>query len=258
MQRWVRFADENGEIFFGTIDGSTITKYEGELFADPVATSAQHAAHDVALLQPCAPTKIVALWNNFHASAEKQNLAKPESPLYFIKPSSCLIGPFDSIRRPPNYDGRIMYEGELGIVIGTPCKSVAEAEAERVIFGYTCINDVTAFPIIRQAEGFEQWTRAKSFDTFGAIGPCIATGLDPESLRVRTLVDGRVRQDYPVSDMIIGIARLVSAISHDMTLYPGDIIACGTSSGVLPMKPNTKVEVMIEGIGTLENVFEPA
>lgn len=151
-----------------------------------------------------------------------------------------------------------MYEGELGVVIGARCKAVAEAEADHVIFGYTCINDVTAFPIVQEASGFEQWTRAKSFDTFGAIGPCIATGIEPGSLRVRTLVNGRVRQDYPASDMILGVTRLVSAISHDMTLYPGDIIACGTSLGVLPMKPNTKVEVTIEGIGTLENVFEPA
>ena len=254
----MRFAEKGGAPSFGTIDGSTITKFEGELFGDPVTTTAQYAAQDVTLLQPCEPTKIVALWNNFHASAEKHNLVKPESPLYFIKPSSCVIGPCEPIRRPPNYDGRIMYEGELGIVIGAPCKSVAETDADRFIFGYTCINDVTAFPIIQQAEGFEQWTRAKSFDTFGAIGPCIATKLDPESLSVKTLVNGRVRQDYPVSDMIIDVPRLVSAISHDMTLYPGDIIACGTSLGVLPMKPETKIEVVLEGIGKLENVFEPA
>lgn len=258
MQRWVRFADKDGEISFGTIDGPAITKFEGELIGDPVGSPVRYATQDVVLLQPCEPTKIVALWNNFHASADKQNLAKPETPLYFIKPSSCLIGPLEPIRRPPNYAGRIMYEGELGIVIGAQCKSVAEADADQVIFGYTCLNDVTAFPIIQEASGFEQWTRAKSFDTFGAIGPCIATGIDPGSLSVRTLVNGRVRQDYPVSDMIIGVPRLVSAISHDMTLYPGDIIACGTSLGVLPMKQNTKVEVMIDGIGTLENVFEPA
>ena len=132
----------------------------------------------------------------------------------------------------------------------------ARREAPDHIFGYTCVNDVTAADIINKNPTFAQWTRAKSFDGFGAFGPVIATGLDPAGLRVRTVLDGQERQNYPVSDMILPPARLVSLISQDMTLLPGDLIACGTSIGVGTMKnPTNTVEVSIEGVGTLENVF---
>jgi 2-keto-4-pentenoate hydratase/2-oxohepta-3-ene-1,7-dioic acid hydratase in catechol pathway len=149
----------------------------------------------------------------------------------------------------------VLYEGELGIVIGRRCANIGEAEAATHIFGYTCINDVTAIDILHADPAFAQWTRAKGFDGFGVIGPVIATGLDPAGLRIRTLLDGRERQNYAVSDMFFEPYRLVSLISQDMTLNPGDIIACGTSVGALPMKPGSQVEVVIDGIGTLSSVM---
>jgi 2-keto-4-pentenoate hydratase/2-oxohepta-3-ene-1,7-dioic acid hydratase in catechol pathway len=160
------------------------------------------------------------------------------------------------VRKPAGYDGRVVYEGELGIVIGRTCRNVAEADAASHIFGYTCINDVTALDLLAADPSFPQWTRAKGFDGFAPVGPVIATGIDPAGLVVRTLVNGRERQNYPVADMIFPPAKLVSLISRDLTLEPGDVIACGTSLGVLPMRPGTTVEVAIDGIGTLKNAFE--
>ena len=133
-----------------------------------------------------------------------------------------------------------------------------EAEAARAIFGYTCVNDVTALDLLHEDASFAQWARAKSCDTFGPVGPLIATGLDPSALTVRTLLNGRERQNYPVSDMILPPARIVSLLSREMTLVPGDLIACGTSLGVLPLRPGAEVSVTIDGIGTLTNRFEAA
>jgi 2-keto-4-pentenoate hydratase/2-oxohepta-3-ene-1,7-dioic acid hydratase in catechol pathway len=199
---------------------------------------------------------MICLWNNFHELATKLGSPAPDEPLYLLKAPSAFVAHGDTIYRPKSYDGKVVYEGELGIVIGRRCSNVSETEAADHIFGYTCVNDVTAADIINKNPTFPQWTRAKSFDTFGAFGPVIATGLDPAGLRVRTVLDAQERQNYPVSDMIIPPAKLVSLISQDMTLLPGDLIACGTSIGVGTMKnPTNTVEVSIEGVGTLENVF---
>ena len=130
--------------------------------------------------------------------------------------------------------GNVVYEGELGIVIGRRCSNVSEAEAAHHIFGYTCVDDVTAADLIPKNPTFAQWARAKSFDTFGVFGPVIATGLDPTGLSIRTVLDGQERQNYPVSDMIFQPHRLVSFLSRDMTLLPGDVIACAPRSASAP------------------------
>jgi 2-keto-4-pentenoate hydratase/2-oxohepta-3-ene-1,7-dioic acid hydratase in catechol pathway len=215
------------------------------------------ALGDVKLLAPCEPSKMVALWNNFHALAAKMDMPEPDEPLYFLKANNSFLGPDELIQRPKSYDGKVVYEGELGIVIGKQCKNVSEADAEGFIFGYTCINDVTAAELISKDKTFAQWVRAKSFDTFGVYGPVIATGLEPASLEVKTVLNGDERQNYPVADMIFQPAHLVSLVSHDMTLMPGDVIACGTSVGVGAMKEKSNtIEITIDGIGTLANVFE--
>lgn len=256
MQRWVRFS-QAGQVGFGTLTDETISVYEGDLFETPLPTGRSLQLDKVRLLMPTVPSKMIALWNNFHALAEKLKQERPEHPLYFLKAPSSFLGPGETIRRPESYSGRIVYEGELGIVIGRRCRQVPEREAEQAIFGYTCINDITAVDLITQDPSFAQWVRAKSFDTFGVFGPAIATGLDPASLSVRTLLDGEERQNYPVSDMIIPPARIVSLVSRDMTLNPGDVIACGTSLGVGTIKQaRSTIEVAIEGIGTLTNTFE--
>jgi 2-keto-4-pentenoate hydratase/2-oxohepta-3-ene-1,7-dioic acid hydratase in catechol pathway len=208
----------------------------------------------VRLLTPVRPTKVIALWNNFKALGEKLGLAVPAEPLYLVKTPNSYLEPGGTIRHPGG-SAKVVFEGELGIVIGKTCKQVAESDALAHVLGYTCANDVTVADILNRDASFAQWVRAKGFDTFCPFGPVVATGLDPDKLRVRTLLDGQVRQDYPVSDMRFSVAQLVSLISQDMSLLPGDIILCGTSVGVGSMKPGSTVEVEIDGIGRLTNRF---
>ncbi len=256
MPHWIRF-EHQGHAGFGTLDGDTITVHTGDMFQGPVPAADTVALGDVKLLTPTEPAKMVALWNNFHALAEKLDQPRPAHPLYFLKAANSFLAGGETIRRPAAYSGRVLYEGELGIVIGRRCKEVAEESAGEYIFGYTCINDVTAFDLLNEDPTFAQWARAKSFDTFGVFGPVVATDLDPSGLVVRTVLNGDERQNYPVSDMIIPPPRIVSLISHDMTLEAGDIICCGTSLGAGSMKqPSNNVEITIDGIGTLRNVFE--
>jgi 2-keto-4-pentenoate hydratase/2-oxohepta-3-ene-1,7-dioic acid hydratase in catechol pathway len=149
----------------------------------------------------------------------------------------------------PEAAGRVVFEGELGIVIGQTCKAVTPEAAEAAILGYTCVNDITSLDVLNADPAFPQWTRAKSFDGFGVVGPVIETGLDWRGLVIKTLVNGRERQSYEASDIILPPAEIVSRLSQDMTLNPGDLIACGTSLGARPIKAGQEVEVVIEGIG---------
>ncbi len=255
MAHWIRFGHQ-GQVGFGTLENNSINIHAGDLFGSNQRTGAVLPLAAVEVLTPTQPSKMVALWNNFHALAAKLGNPEPPEPLYFLKGNNSFLAHGGTIRVPAAYSGKVVYEGELGIVIGKRCKAVAEADAPGHIFGYTCINDVTAAEIINRDASFGQWARAKSFDTFGVFGPVIATGLDPSKLVVRTLLNGQERQNYPVADMIFSPSQLVNLISQDMTLEPGDIIACGTSLGVGSMKPGSDVSIVIDGIGTLSNRYE--
>jgi 2-keto-4-pentenoate hydratase/2-oxohepta-3-ene-1,7-dioic acid hydratase in catechol pathway len=225
------------------------------MFDDPRPTGQTLPLAGVRLLTPVEPGKLIGLWNNFHARAQKEGWSRPAHPLWFVKTANCYLGSGETIRRPAGYDGLIVFEGELGIVIGQRCARITAAEADRYIFGYTCANDVTAREILRADPSFPQWCRAKSFDTFGVLGPAIATGIDPDALTVRTLVNGVEKQNYPVADMFFRPREIVSRLSHDMTLEPGDVIVCGTSLGAGPLASGDRVEIAIEGIGILSNDF---
>lgn len=254
MSLWLRFKT-GGIEHFGTLDGDTVTVWSGDMFANPAPTPLRCALADVQLLMPCRPGKMLGLWNNFHERAIKEELQRPTHPLYFLKSANCYAMHGDPIRRPAGYGGAVVFEAELGIVIGRRCARLSIDEAHAAIFGYTCVNDVTARDLMRLDPAFVHWTRAKGFDTFGVFGPVIATGLDPAKLRVCAMVDGVERQNYPVSDMFFSPAEIVSLISHDMPLEPGDLIACGTSVGAGPMQDGATVEVIIDGIGRLANRF---
>lgn len=256
--RWARFRSSDGRVGFGVLDGNRITEYEGDPFDSPRPSGAAAEAGAFSLLAPCVPSKMVALWNNFRALAAKLGKQAPLHPLFLIKPATCIIGPDGVIERPAGYAGKIVYEGELGIVIGRRCKNVSEADAAQCIFGYTCVNDVTAADVLHETPDFAQWCRSKSFDTFGCIGPVIATELDWSVARVITRLGEMERQNYLLSDMILPPAVLVSRLSHDMTLLPGDVIACGTSLGVGSIRDGAAVEVSIPGIGVLRNVLAPS
>ncbi|MBI3938563.1 MAG: fumarylacetoacetate hydrolase family protein [Betaproteobacteria bacterium] len=255
MQKWLRF-EHAGRVGFGMLEADTIKVHQGDMFSSPSATGQTLALGEVKLLTPTRPSKMIAIWNNFHQLAAKLNAAIPNEPLYLVKTSNSFLASGGTIRKPKSFDGKVVFEGELGIVIGRTCKEVSESQAPDCVFGYTCINDVTAADIINRDPAFQQWVRAKSFDTFGVFGPVVVTGLDPLKLAVRTVLNGQERQNYPVSDMIFPPAKLVALISQDMTLHPGDVICCGTSVGVGSMKPGSTIEVTIEGVGTLSNRFE--
>lgn len=255
MTHWVRFrhSDVTG---FGTVSQSEISVHDGEMFGKSRANGRRLALSDVELLAPTEPSKIIALWNNFHALAAKLKVTEPDDPLYLLKAPTTSAAPNAVVKRPVSYDGKVTYEGELGIVIGRRCSGVSADQADDYIFGYTCVNDITAADIIGRDATFPQWARAKGFDGFCPFGPVIASGIDPVKLVVRTILNGEERQSYPISDMIFSAQQLVSKASHDMTLLPGDLICCGTSLGVGSMKDQVNnVTIAIDGIGELANEF---
>jgi 2-keto-4-pentenoate hydratase/2-oxohepta-3-ene-1,7-dioic acid hydratase in catechol pathway len=235
MTLWIRF-DHAGRACLGTLDGETVR------------------VHDVNLRRPVEPSKVIAMYNNFGALLAKMNVARPAEPQYLLKPPNTYNDPGARITDPKT-DSRVIFEGELAIVIGRHARRVAEAEALAHVFGYTCVNDVTAVDYLTRDPSFAHWVRAKGFDGFCPIGPAIATGLDPSALSVRSMLNGQLRQDYPISDMLFSVPQLVSRLSHDMTFLPGDLILCGTSVGVGVMKPGSRIEVEIAGIGTLANDY---
>ncbi len=256
MAKWIRF-EQAGKPGIGTLEGDTIAVHTGDMFAGAKPTGQTLKLSDVQILTPCDPSKMICLWNNFHQLAAKNDFKEPKEPLWFLKAPNSYWPASKPIQRPATYAGKIIYEGELGVVIGKKCFNITEAEADDHIFGYTCVNDVTAVDLLRKDKSFEQWARSKSFDTFGVFGPVIATGLDPMKLSVKTILNGKERQNYPVADMFFPPHRLVAAISKDVTLMPGDIIACGTSLGAGTMgDAHNIVDIVIDGVGSLGNVFD--
>jgi 2-keto-4-pentenoate hydratase/2-oxohepta-3-ene-1,7-dioic acid hydratase in catechol pathway len=252
MTLWLQFSYQNSN-HFGILDGDTIEVYSGDLFNNPQPAGRHCKLADVDVLVPCTPGKMLALWNNFYSRAEHEGWDIPAEPLYFVKTPNTFNAHARPIVRPASYDGPVFFEGELGIVIGKTCSSISGAQAADYIFGYTCVNDVTAKEILKRDPSFPQWTRAKGFDTFGVFGPVIATGLDVDDLVIQSRLDGELLQDYPVTDMVFRPHRLVSLISRDITLYPGDIIACGTGLNAAAMEDGQLIEVSIDGIGVLSN-----
>ncbi len=254
MTRWVRFTHEGREAF-GAVEGDAVRLHEGDLFGTPQATPTLLPLEDLAWLPPCRPGQIVALWNNFRAAAQKNGWAEPAEPLWFLKSPHAAAAQGQAIAAAPAEVGRVAYEGELAIVIGRRTHRASREEAAEAIFGYTCANDVTAMELLNRDASFAQWSRAKSLPGFAAFGPWIDTTFDPAPATLRTRVAGRERQNYPLADMFFGPVDLVHRISQDLLLMPGDLILCGTSLGVLPMKPGSEVEVEIDGLGTLRNVY---
>ncbi|HEU4400955.1 MAG TPA: fumarylacetoacetate hydrolase family protein [Candidatus Polarisedimenticolia bacterium] len=262
---------ESGRVFHALLeDGDIIRELDIDPFghdspgADPhttVRAAAARAAKSpgrpgegLTWLAPCAPSKIVGVGRNYLAHIAELHHAAPEAPLFFLKPPSAILPPGGTIRL-PSASSRVDFEGELGVVIGRTASRVSEELALDYVLGYTCVNDVTARDLQQKDV---QFTRAKGFDTFCPFGPCIALGLAPDDLVVETFVNGQRRQSSPVSRMIFGLARLISYISHVMTLQPGDLIATGTPEGVGPLAQGDQVTVAIEGIGRLTNDVDSA
>jgi 2-keto-4-pentenoate hydratase/2-oxohepta-3-ene-1,7-dioic acid hydratase in catechol pathway len=244
----VRYQD-GSKTNWGVIDGETIREMDGDPFRHFHLTSKKKGVGEVKLLSPCLPSKIVALGVNYRDHAEEMKSTLPKDPLLFLKPSTAVIGPGEAIVY-PRMSKRVDFEAELAIVIGKVTKRISEESSKDYILGYTCLNDVTARDL-QPKEG--QWTTAKGFDTFAPIGPWIMTDIDPHHLEISSLLNGERRQHSNTKNLIFGPYRLVSFISQVMTLLPGDVIATGTPSGIGPMTIGDKIEVVIEGIGTLSN-----
>ncbi|KLO62923.1 2-hydroxyhepta-2,4-diene-1,7-dioate isomerase [Dermacoccus sp. PE3] len=240
---------------FGLVDGAG--EKIAEITGDPLYTKIEltgtvHQVEDVRLLAPVIPrSKIIGIGRNYADHAKEMGNEVPAEPLMFLIPNTAVIGPGDPVVM-PEISERVDYEGELAVVIGRMCKDVSPEEAKKVVFGYTISNDVTARDL-QKSDG--QWSRAKGFDTFCPLGPWIETDLDPADSRVTTRLDGEVVQDGPTSDMIFGVAELISHASRAFTLLPGDVILTGTPEGVGPVKAGQRVEVEVPEIGVLANTY---
>jgi 2-keto-4-pentenoate hydratase/2-oxohepta-3-ene-1,7-dioic acid hydratase in catechol pathway len=251
-QHWCRI-EIAGTPRLGRLDGDRIQLFDGDLFADPSPTSDYVPVGEANWLPPVEPRQFLGLWNNFHERQQVEGTRIPDFPLFFVKLPGSVSAHEKPIERPAGFTGKVKFEAEIGVVIGKPCFQIEPDEADSVIFGYTCVNDVTAPEPLFANDEFPQWCRAKSLPGFGPIGPYVATGIDPAGLRIRGVLDGETKQDYPVSDMIFSPQEVVWHLAREMRLYPGDVIACGTSVGAVDMADGQTIDIAIDGIGTLRN-----
>ncbi len=234
----------------GLMQESKVFELIGDIFGEYKIGERSYELSDIKFLPPCVPQKILCVGLNYADHADESTLDSiPEEPLLFFKPPSSLIGHKENIVK-PSWVNRVDYEGEIAAVIGKTMRDVSEQEAVDGIFGYTCVNDVTARNMQKRDK---QWTRPKGFDTFCPAGPYIVTGIDPSNLKLETRLNGEVVQSSSTSLMMRSFAEVISFISRVMTLVPGDIISTGTPKGVGPMKAGDTVEIEIEKIGVLSN-----
>jgi 2-keto-4-pentenoate hydratase/2-oxohepta-3-ene-1,7-dioic acid hydratase in catechol pathway len=242
--------EHQDRILWGVLKEANLLPVSGSIFEKFRVRQRGIPISRVALLPPVMPTKIVGIGRNYRAHSRELGNPVPKEPLLFLKPPSSVIGPGGVISY-PEMSERVDYEGELGVIIRKEARRLSdETDIGEFILGYTCFNDITARDL--QTKDV-QFTRAKSFDTFASMGPCISTGLDPAGLRIKTFLNGKLRQSASTRNMVFPVEFLVRYISRIMTLFPGDVITTGTPEGVGPMVPGDRVDVQIEGIGTLSN-----
>lgn len=238
---------------YGVLEEDTqdLVILRGDPLYAPLETTGQRVAlADARLLAPIIPrSKVIGIGRNYADHAAELGNEVPPEPLVFLKPNTAVVGPNDPVTLPP-YSSEVDFEGELAVVISRICKDVPVSSAHQVIFGYTIANDFTA----RDAQRADvTWTRAKAWDSSCPLGPFIDLDFDPADAAIRTLVDGQVRQDGRTSEMVRSVPELIAYVSTLFTLLPGDVILTGTPAGVGRVEPGSRVEVEIEGIGTLSN-----
>ena len=242
--------DDQGEL----TDNSIIAILKGHPFGELDPDGRVIPASEVKLLAPILPSKIIGIGKNYADHAVEMDSELPAEPLMFLKPNTSVIGPNEFIVL-PQQSSMVHHEAELAVVIGRFCKDVPRERVAEVILGYTCANDVSARDV-QKSDG--QWTRAKGFDTFCPLGPWIETDLDPSELAIAGYVGSEQRQSGNTRNLIFSIVDLVSYVSHQMTLLPGDVILTGTPAGVGPIIAGDEVEIDIEGIGSLVNPVKDA
>jgi 2-keto-4-pentenoate hydratase/2-oxohepta-3-ene-1,7-dioic acid hydratase in catechol pathway len=250
----------DGTVAFGVVESpdplrefdlteAQVRPMRGHPFGEPDLVDVSVPLSSVKLLAPVLPTKVIGIGKNYQAHIDELTAIRPHEPLMFLKPSTSVVGPGAAIQLPSQAE-RVDHEGELAVVIGRMCRHVAAEDAESVILGYTCANDVTARDL-QSRDG--QWARAKGFDTFCPLGPWIVTDVDPGSLDIAVEVNGEQHQHGSTADMIFGVGALVEWASSVMTLLPGDVILTGTPSGISQLTDGDHVRVTIAGIGSLDN-----
>lgn len=258
----LRYEDASGNVCLGeALEDGRVVALEGELFGE--VTRTDRTVEVKRYLSPIAPTQVMAIGLNYRLHAKEMGSPLPEFPVLFMKNVTAACGHGESVVIPKNgYSTQVDYEAELAVVIGNDCEDVSEEEALEYVFGYTCGNDVSARDWQKQWGG-GQWGRAKSFKTFCPLGPWIVTKdeiANPNALAIRSRLNGEVMQEANTDDMIFTVPQLVSFLSRSAVLAAGTVILTGTPSGVgmgrdpqVWMKSGDRIEIEIEGIGTLSN-----
>ncbi len=240
------------EIFHAKVVDGEIYRLQGDVFGSPSFEKKPIKIKGVRTLTPVCPSKIIAVGLNYADHARETGKPLPKEPLFWLKATTSLIPDGAKIEIPfPNH--RTDFEAELAIVIGRKVRNVTTTAASRYIFGYTAAQDISD-RTIQAAES--QWTRAKSFDTFTPLGPYVETKIDPNDLNIQLFQNGQLRQNSNTSQMVFNCAQLVSFVSTNMTLLPGDIILTGTPSGIGPIGPGDRLEVRIQGLSPLVNTVK--
>ena len=234
---------------YGVVEGLQVRALTAEPWAGGLAEGPAYGLSEVSLLAPVVPSKVVCVGRNYRAHAKELGNEVPKEPLLFIKPSTSVIGPGGEIRI-PEASKEVHHEAELAVVVGRTLSRASAAEAREAVFGWTCLDDVTARDIQRAEQHF---TRAKGYDTFCPIGPVVETDLDPLEVVVTCRVNGEQRQRGHTKDMVVDPYALLAFVSQIMTLLPGDVVSTGTPEGVGPIRRGDWVEVEVSGIGVLKN-----
>jgi len=246
--RTCRFS-RRGQESYGVIEGSEVRALSAAPWDGGLSEGPRFPFADVTFLAPVLPSKVVCVGRNYRAHAKELGNEVPKEPLLFIKPSTAVIGPMQEIRI-PEASKEVHHEAELAAVIGRPLTGGNAVAAREAIFGWTCLNDVSARDIQRAEAHF---TRAKSYDTFCPIGPAVETVLDPMDQVVICRVNGEQRQRGSTRDMVFDPYALVAFVSQVMTLLPGDLVSTGTPEGVGPIRRGDWVEIEVSGVGVLRN-----
>ncbi|MED4224987.1 fumarylacetoacetate hydrolase family protein [Neobacillus cucumis] len=255
-QTIVRYQNRNGKIFYGMVEDDEILQLSSdftEIANNELKFDGLRVKYkDVKILEPVNPSKVINFgWTYAAHAKETGGTANLKEPFLFLKPTTSLIPDRGEIVLPPsNLTHQVELEGEVALVIGKKGKNIKEEDALNYVFGCTIFNDVTARDLTKKDP---QFTRGKGFDTFGPLGPCIVTGIDPTNLRIVTTLNGKVVQDGNTNQMSLSIPFLISWVSQIMTLEPGDILATGSPAGSCPMKSGDMVSVEVEKIGKLCN-----
>ena len=250
--RRVRFRDPDGEVRSGEWtgeEGAEIRAYPGEGGRYAVGPEF-FAAADIELLAPCDPTKVICVGLNYADHADEQGKEVPDRPLLFLKPPNAVAAPDSTVELPAGVE-RLDFEAELGVVIGERCRHVDASDAERVVAGYTCVNDLSN----RDDQAVEtNWVRGKAFDGAAPVGPVVAApeGV-PQDATVKCHVNGDLRQDSGREQFLFTVPELIAEITRYLTLEAGDVVSTGTPEGVGPLSDGDTVAVTVEGVGTLRN-----